>query len=70
MSKLIFSTLPILALLLSGTNCAIVRPPDGKGGGSQDCKVELVLNPGDECSGSNYSLHNNDGWLVAGRFLH
>ena len=63
MSKLIFSTLSILALLLLGTNCST-----GKRGGErrdiQICKVDLELNPGDECSGPNYSLHNNAGELV------
>ena len=74
MSKLIFSTLSILVLLLSGVNCST-----GRGGeGSQidglkeateiprviTCKVGLELNPGDGCSGPDYSLHNNAGWLI------
>ena len=64
MSKLVFSTLSILALLLSGTNCSTgIR--GGGGGGSQPCKVGSVLNPGDECSGSNYSFRNNAGELAA-----
>lgn len=91
MSKLIFSTLSILALLLSGTNCstvtrgggAVAKQPasvateDGgavaqpasvatEGGGSQPCTAGLVLNPGDGCSGSNYSLLNKDGELKRG----
>lgn len=67
MSKLIFSTLSILALLLSGTNCSTgIR---GGGGGSQidglkRCTVGLELNPGDECSGSDYSFLNNAGLLI------
>lgn len=40
----------------------------GGGGGSQPCKVELVLNPGDECSGPNYSIRNSDGELAAEDF--
>ena len=72
MSKLVFSTLSILVLLLSGTNCS-TRIPDDGGGGSEiprviTCEVELVLNPGDECNGSDssgldYSLRNNAGEL-------
>ena len=62
MSRFIFSTLSILALLLSGTNCSTVG---GGGGGIQSCEVGLKLNPGDECRGSNYSIRNNDGELAA-----
>ena len=66
MSKLIFSTLSILALLLSGTNCST---RGGGGGGShvdglKGCTVGLELNPGDECSGSDYSFLNNAGRLI------
>lgn len=91
MSKLIFSTLSILTLLLSGTNCSTgirgggggdsqigtyseisstskVNVRGGGGGGSQTCTERLVLNPGDECNGSDssgldYSLRNNAGKL-------
>ena len=63
MSKFIFSTLSILALLLSGISCSTgIR--GGGGEGSQSCKVGLVLNPGDECSDLNYSLRNNAGKLI------
>lgn len=78
MSKLIFSTLSILVLLLSGVNCSTGR--GGKGSQIDElkeaaeiprvitCKVGLVLNPGDECNGSDssgldYSLRNNAGEL-------
>lgn len=65
MPKLVFSTLSILVLLISGTNCSTGKR-GGEGGGSYpDCKVGLELNPGDGCSGPNYSIHNNDGELVA-----
>ena len=88
MSKLIFSTLSILALLLSGTNCAtgrgggggdsqtLDRPQDGidvpQGGreAAKLCTLELVLGPGDACSGPNYSIRNNAGKLeVKGPYL-
>ena len=36
----------------------------GGGGGSQTCTVGLMLNPGDGCSGSGYSLRNDSGVLV------
>lgn len=63
MSKLIFSTLSILALLLLETNCSTgIR--GGGGGGSQPCKEELVLNPGDGCSGPDYSFLNSAGHLI------
>ena len=63
MSKLIFSTLSILALLLSGTNCSTgIR--GGGGRGIQSCEVGLKLNPRDECRGSDYSLRNNAGRLT------
>lgn len=63
MSKLVFSTLSIFALLLSGTSCSIgVR--GGGGGDSPICKTGLVLNPGDRCSGPDYSFQNNDGELT------
>ena len=63
MSKFIFSTLSILALLLSGINCSAgIRGSGGEG--SQPCKVGLVLNQGDECSDLNYSLRNNAGQLI------
>ena len=86
MSKLIFSTLSILVLLLLETNCSTgirggggggsqtgtyseisstskVNVRGGGGGGSQTCTVGLVLNPGDECNGLDYSLRNNAGEL-------
>ena len=62
MSKLIFSTLSVLALLLAGTNCATGKRGGG-GGDSQACKVDLELKPGDECSGPNYTLRNDAGTL-------
>ena len=74
MSKLIFSTLSILVLLLSGTSCSTGKRG---GGGSQideakkadeissviTCEVDLALNPGDKCSGPNYTLRNDAGTL-------
>lgn len=69
MSKLIFSSLSILALLLSGANCATGKRGGGEGGSYPGCEVGLELNPGDGCSGSSgsdytYTLSNNDGELA------
>lgn len=64
MSKLIFSSLSILALLLSGANCATGKRGGGGGGSYPGCEVGLELNPGDGCSGPNYMLRNNAGTLV------
>ena len=36
----------------------------GGGGSSQTCTVGLMINPGDGCSGSGYSLRNDSGVLV------
>ena len=76
MSKLVFSTLSVLALLFAGANCSTGIRGGGGGGGQIDgskkaagssqvipCTVGLVLKPGDRCSGPNYSLHNNAGTL-------
>ena len=74
MSKLIFSTLSILVLLLSGVNCSTGR--GGKGSQIDElkeaaeisrvitCTEGLVLNPGDGCSGSDYGLRNSAGHLI------
>ena len=68
MSKALFSTLSILALLLSGINCATGKRGGG-GGGSPTCTVGLVLKLGDECSGPNYKIRNNGGDpLVTGSY--
>ena len=64
MSKLIFSTLSVLALLLAGTNCATGKRGGGEGGSYPACAVGSKLNPGDGCSGPNYTLSNKDGTLA------
>ena len=77
MSKLIFSTLSILVLLLSGASCSTGKRGGGGGGSQIDelkkadesssvitCEVDLELNPGDGCSGPNYTLRNDDGTLA------
>ena len=79
MSKALFSTLSILALLLSGINCATGKR-GGSGGegrptvvedGDGGCTVGLVLKPGDKCTGPNYKIRNNGGQfpLVTGSYM-